>query len=54
MARRYTRREFITDASFALGSSLLLKLLAPGDRAIVPITLSSSMPVTHLLRPSKH
>ncbi len=29
MARRYTRREFLTDASFALGSSVLLKVFAP-------------------------
>ncbi|MDX2232834.1 MAG: hypothetical protein NW220_24600 [Leptolyngbyaceae cyanobacterium bins.349] len=30
MARRYRRREFLIDASFALGSSVLLKILAPG------------------------
>lgn len=29
MARRYTRREFLTDAGFALGSSVLLKVFAP-------------------------
>lgn len=29
MARPYTRREFLTDASFAFGSSILLKVLAP-------------------------
>jgi hypothetical protein len=29
MARRYTRREFLVDASFMFGSSLLLKVFAP-------------------------
>jgi hypothetical protein len=29
MARRYSRREFLIDASVALGSSVLLKVLAP-------------------------
>jgi len=29
MARRYTRREFLLDASVALGSSVLLKVFAP-------------------------
>ena len=29
MARRYTRREFVYDALFMLGSSILLHLIAP-------------------------
>lgn len=29
MARQYSRREFLTDASFAFGSSVLLKVLSP-------------------------
>lgn len=29
MARRYNRREFLTDASFTLAASILLKVLAP-------------------------
>jgi len=29
MARHYTRREFLVDASFAFGSSILLKVFTP-------------------------
>ena len=29
MARRYTRREFVYDALFMLGSTILLHLIAP-------------------------
>ncbi len=29
MARRYSRREFLTDAGFALSASILFKVLAP-------------------------
>lgn len=40
MARRYSRREFLTDASFTFATSVLLKVLAPtnhltdGDRPV--------------------
>lgn len=51
MARRYTRREFLFDASFALGSSVLLKVLAPSAHAATSVTSSSSAPATYPPRP---
>ena len=33
MARRYSRREFLMDASFMAGGAILLKLVAPENSA---------------------
>lgn len=45
MARRYSRREFLTDASFALGSSVLLKVLAPQKtNTEMPVVKAQSRP----------
>lgn len=37
MARRYSRREFLTDATFALGSSVLLKVFSPNVAETTPV-----------------
>lgn len=37
MARRYTRREFLIDASFACGSCILLKVLVPAKEAMAEV-----------------
>lgn len=56
MARRYTRREFVTDAAFMFGCSVLLKVVAPQSSesqsqaaaqtatAIVPPTMAANEP----------
>jgi hypothetical protein len=57
MARRYTRREFLIDAGFALGSSVLLKVVAPGDRAhqeTPVIATEQPAPTTAVTPPAHH
>ncbi|MDX2239162.1 MAG: hypothetical protein NW224_00585 [Leptolyngbyaceae cyanobacterium bins.302] len=44
MARRYSRREFLTDAGFALSSSVLLKILAPSSRVAAEIEQAEAPP----------
>lgn len=57
MARRYPRREFLVDASFAFGSSLLLKVFAPqvianseGDQSV---KTSERLPISEVSNPTK-
>jgi len=39
VARRYTRRELLIDASFACGSCILLKVLAPAKEAVAEVSV---------------
>lgn len=51
MARRYTRREFICDAMFMLGTSVLLHFLAPPAIGATPTDPITTPPVATRDRP---
>ncbi len=44
MARRYSRREFLTDAGVALAGAVLLKLFTPNPES--PVAIAPTNPST--------